>query len=90
MPAFYYLIHFLTLCHCFPLCADYFLGYSAAATQAIEAYRDARQQAGAEIAPGASRSLEEQLLGFKPACNRPTKCSVVFSAPGASAGRPLA
>ena len=65
MPAFYYLIHFLILCHCFPLCADYFPGYSAAATQAIEAYRDTRRQAGAEIAPNASRSLEEQLLGLQ-------------------------
>ena len=65
MPAFYYLIHFLTLCHYLPLCADYFPGYSAAATQAIEAYRDARWQAGAEIAPNASRSLEEQLLGLQ-------------------------
>ena len=62
MPASYYLVRLLTLCHCFLLCVDYFAGYSAAATQAIEAYRDARRQAGAEVAPGASRSLEEQLL----------------------------
>ena len=55
----------MILCRCFPLCADYFPGYSAAATQAIEAYRDARRQAGAEIAPNASRSLEEQLLGLQ-------------------------
>lgn len=65
MPAFYYLIHFLILCCCFPLCADYFPGYSPAATQAIEAYRDTRWHAGAEIAPNASQSLEEQLLGLQ-------------------------
>ena len=66
MPAFYYLIHFLILCRCFPLCTDYFPGYLAtAATQAIEAYRDTQRQAGAEIAPNASRSLEEQLLGLQ-------------------------
>ena len=55
----------MILCRCFPLCSDYFPGYSAAATQAIEAYCDTRRQAGAEIAPNASRSLEEQLLGLQ-------------------------
>ena len=49
----------------FVLCADYFPGYSVIATQTIEARREARRQAGAEIAPNASRSLEEQLLAIQ-------------------------
>ncbi|XP_044336071.1 uncharacterized protein [Triticum aestivum] len=44
---------------------DYFPGYSAPASQAIEAYHDARWQAGAKIAPGAGRSLEEHLLALQ-------------------------
>ena len=49
----------------FVLCADYFPGYSVFATQSIEAHREARRQAGAEIAPDASRTLEEQLLAIQ-------------------------
>ena len=49
----------------FVLCADYFPGYSVFATQTIEAHREARRQAGAEIAPDASRTLEEQLLAVQ-------------------------
>ena len=47
------------------LCADYFPGYSFFATQTIEAHREARRQAGAEIAPDASWTLEEQLLAVQ-------------------------
>ena len=49
----------------FVLCADYFPGYSVFATQTVEAHRKARRQAGAEIAPDARRSLEEQLLAIQ-------------------------
>ena len=49
----------------FVLCADYFPGYSVFATQTMEAHREARRQAGAEIAPDASRTLEEQLLAVQ-------------------------
>ena len=49
----------------FVLCADYFPGYSVIAAQTIEAHREARQQAGAEIAPDASRTHEEQLLAVQ-------------------------
>ena len=49
----------------FLLCEEYFLGYSVAANQAIEAHREARRQAGVEIAPDANRSLEEQLLAIQ-------------------------
>ena len=49
----------------FLLCEEYFPGYSVAANQAIEAHREARRQAGVEIAPDANRSLEEQLLAIQ-------------------------
>ena len=49
----------------FLLWADYFPGYSIAANQAIEAHREAQRQAGAEIAPGANRMLEEKLLAIQ-------------------------
>ena len=49
----------------FVLCADYFPGYSVFATQSIEAHCKARRQPGAEIAPDASRTLEEQLLAVQ-------------------------
>ena len=45
--------------------ADYFPGYSAFAAQSIEAHREARRQAGANIAPDANRMLEEQLLAVQ-------------------------
>ena len=45
--------------------ADYFPGYSAFAAQSIEAHREARRQAGADIAPDANRTLEEQLLAVQ-------------------------
>ena len=45
--------------------ADYFPGYSAFAAQSIEAHREARRQAGANIAPDANRTLEEQLLAVQ-------------------------
>ena len=47
------------------LCVDYFPGYSVFATQTIKARREVRRQAGAEIAPDASRTLEEQLLAVQ-------------------------
>ena len=59
---------FLTWCFLFFLflsCAEYFPGYSTAANQIIEARRQARRQAGFEISPTASRSLEEQLLAIQ-------------------------
>ena len=59
---------FLTWCFLFFLflsCAEYFPGYSTAANQIIEARREAWRQAGTEIAPNASRSLEEQLLAIQ-------------------------
>ena len=59
---------FLTWCFLFFLflsCTEYFPGYSTAANQIIEARRQARRQAGVEIAPNASRSLEEQLLAIQ-------------------------
>ena len=46
-------------------CTEYFPGYSTAANQVIEARRQARRQAGFEIAPSAGRSLEEQLLAIQ-------------------------
>ena len=49
----------------FLTCAEYFPGYSVAANQVIEARRDAQRQTGAEIAPDARRSLEEQLLAIQ-------------------------
>ena len=52
-------------CAAFVFCADYFPGYSVFTTQTIEAHREARRQAGAEVAPDASRSLEEQLLAVQ-------------------------
>ena len=52
-------------CAAFVLYADYFPGYSVFATQTIEAHREARRQTGAEIAPDASRTLEEQLLAVQ-------------------------
>ena len=42
--------------------ADYFPVYSAFAAQSIEAHREVRRQAGANIAPDANQTLEEQLL----------------------------
>ena len=42
-----------------------FPGYSTAANQVVEAHREAQRQAGAEIAPNACRSLEEQLLAIQ-------------------------
>ena len=45
--------------------ADYFPSYSAFAAQSIEAHREARRQAGANIAPDANRTLEEQLLAVQ-------------------------
>ena len=45
-------------------CAEYFPGYSIATNQVVEAHREAQRQAGAEIAPNARRSLEEQLLAI--------------------------
>ena len=62
------LARFLTWCFLFFLflsCTEYFLGYSTAANQIIEACRQARRQAGFEIAPSAGRSLEEQLLAIQ-------------------------
>ena len=53
------------LLYLFLLCEEYFPGYSVAANQAIEAHHEARQQAGVEIAPDATRSLEEQLLAIQ-------------------------
>ena len=43
----------------------YFPGYSTVANQVVEAHREAQRQAGAEIAPNARRSLEEQLLAIQ-------------------------
>jgi len=45
--------------------ADYFPGYSAFAAQSIEAHREPRHQAGANIAPDVNRTLEEQLLAVQ-------------------------
>ena len=45
--------------------AEFFLGYSVAATQAIEAERAARRQAGREIAPNAPRTPTEELLTIR-------------------------
>ena len=62
------LARFLTWCFLFFLflsCTEYFPGYSTAANQIIEARRQARRQAGAEFAPNAGRSLEEQLLAIQ-------------------------
>jgi len=62
-----HLVHSLTLCFfsSFLSCAEYFPGYSTAANQVVEAHREARRQAGVEIAPNARRSLEEQLLAIQ-------------------------
>ena len=67
MLAACHLVHFLTLCFfsSFLSCAEYFPGYSTAANQVVEAHREARRQAGVEIAPNARRSLEEQLLAIQ-------------------------
>ena len=46
-------------------CAEYFPGYSTVANQVVEAHREARRQAGAEIAPNDRQSLEEQLLAIQ-------------------------
>src|SRR4051812_47840567 len=53
------------LCCFFVLCADYFPGNSIIATQTIEAHREARRQAGVEIAPDVNQTLEEQLLAIQ-------------------------
>ena len=45
--------------------AEYFPGYSTAANQVVEAHREAQRQAGAKIAPNASRSVEERLLAIQ-------------------------
>ena len=55
----------LNLSYCLFFGADYFPGYSAFAAQSIEAHREARRQAGANIAPDANRTLEEQLLAVQ-------------------------
>ena len=55
----------LNLSCCLLFFADYFPGYSAFAAQSIEAHREARCQAGANIAPDANRTLEEQLLAVQ-------------------------
>ena len=67
MLAACHLVHSLTLCFfsSFLSCAEYFPGYSTAANQVVEAHREAQRQAGAEIAPNARRSLEEQLLAIQ-------------------------
>ena len=66
-----HLVHFLTLCLLpFFSCAEYFPGYSVAANQVVKAHREAQRQAGAEIAPDARRSLEEELLAIQ-ACLQP-------------------
>nr|XP_020173266.1 plectin-like [Aegilops tauschii subsp. strangulata] len=44
---------------------EFFLGHSVAVSQAIEARRDVRRRAGAEIVPNAPRNLGEQLLVVK-------------------------
>ena len=49
----------------FLLCVEYFPGYCVAASQVIEARRNAQRQAGAEVAPDARRTLEEQLLAIQ-------------------------
>ena len=46
-------------------CVDYFPGYSVFTTQTIEAYHEARRQAGADITSDTSRTLEEQLLAVQ-------------------------
>ena len=51
--------------YCLFFGADYFPGYSAFAAQSIEAHREARRQAGADIAPDANWTLEEQLLAIQ-------------------------
>ena len=45
--------------------AEYFPGYSVAASQAVEAHRDERRLAGATIAPNAPRTLAEQMLAIQ-------------------------
>ena len=49
----------------FLLRAEYFPGYSTATNQVVEAHHEVQRQAGAEIAPNARRSLEEQLLAIQ-------------------------
>nr|XP_040245748.1 uncharacterized protein LOC120964838 [Aegilops tauschii subsp. strangulata] len=44
---------------------EYFPGYAIVASQAIEAHREERRQAGVEIEPNARRSLDEQLLAIQ-------------------------
>ena len=65
-------------------CAEYFPSYSTAANQIIEARREAQRQAGAEIAPNARRSLEEQLLAIQARLRLASACW------GAGVGRSLA
>nr|XP_020155616.1 uncharacterized protein LOC109740958 [Aegilops tauschii subsp. strangulata] len=45
----------------------FFPGHAVTASQAIEARRDERRRAGAQIAPSAPRTLSEQLLPSQPA-----------------------
>ena len=54
---------FLT-CFFFVL-ADFFPGHSQAATQSIEADREAQREDGAEIAANGPRTLDEQLLSIE-------------------------
>ena len=51
--------------------AGFFPGHSQAATQAIEADREARRANGADIAANSPRTLDEQLLSIE-ARLRPT------------------
>ena len=44
---------------------EFFPGYSGAANQAIEAYREERRAEGAQIAADAPRTLSEQLLSIQ-------------------------
>ena len=46
-------------------CTVYFPGYVITASQAIEAHREEQRRTGAEIAPNARRSLDEQLLAIQ-------------------------
>ena len=61
-PAPCHLGFWLILSCCLFFGADYFPGYSTFAAQSIEAHHEVRCQAGANIAPDANRTLEEQLL----------------------------
>ena len=55
----------------FRFLADFFLGHSQAAIQAIEADREGRRAEGAEIAADAPRTLDEHILSIE-ARLRPT------------------